>query len=414
MKILEIVFSAPPANLYPNAPNTQRGSGYDMITFEIAKRLSMVDGNSVDVLTMVQFHDFKKIDGVDFLPVSLRCIASHFDVFLFFKSLISLLPFFELKKTVIRDIVYMSLLSGYINYLLKTKNYERVHVHGCSYILETVHYLADKYKKNLIVTLHGLNSFGNDSPQGAESARKYERYFLRMAFENKLRVTFVSTGCLRAVQKFLGTLETPTFGVTLNGCDISDRIEKEIDIRKRFNLPVDSKIIVYVGNICWRKNQVMAIDAFGYLPIELQQNTYILFLGNVQNGYKEIWRDIINASSFKEHFIECGFISQKEIGNFYNQANCTMLISISEGFGLSIIEGMAYGIPSIIDSKMDIVEDVDDENCIIKVDNKDTKSIADGMALALSQDWNAFYIKNYAKRFSMEKMAEKYNSYLNL
>lgn len=57
-------------------------------------------------------------------------------------------------------------------------------------------------------------------------------------------------------------------------------------MRKLYQLSPDSILILYVGNICRRKNQGQLINAFNLLPSRLATNTYVLFLGgNADEDY---------------------------------------------------------------------------------------------------------------------------------
>lgn len=411
MKILEIVTSTSPSKVYgQNA--SRRGSGYDFITFEIAKNLAKIEDNNVDLFTVVQFHKFLKCEEVSLLENSRTSILAHFSVRLFMLSFFKLFRYLGFNKFAVRDVLYESIISGVYQWIIKNGNYDVIHVHGSIFSNEILKYVADQHNVPIMFTLHGLNSTSS-STRTYSSNRRYEIDFLRRCHIEGRTVTFVSSGCVRSVQKMLNVVHTPSFKTTINGCDIPNNDFNEFfDIREKYGLSSDSYILLYVGNISKNKNQVAAIDSFSLLRTDLKNKTFIFFLGGVHSEYKEEWKRKLSMTPFENHFIECGFVPKNEIHNYYEQADGNILVSIVEGFGLSIIESMAYGLPSIVDQNMDVLTDIDDEKCIVVVDRTSPVSLSNGIEKMHDTTWDGQYLKQKATHYSMENMAANYDSVL--
>ena len=406
MKILEIATSTSPQKVY-NDPNAKRGSGYDFMTYEIAKHLAKIPENSVDFFTIVQFHKKNKIDNITLLQNELKKTIFHFSPYLFLKSLILLRCYFDFSRNAIRDILYESVLAGYYRWLIKKGHYDVIHVHGCIFSNEILKYIAKENDVKIVFTLHGLNSVSKTT-NTYNSNRKYERDFLRECYLNNQLVSFVSSGCIKSVHNILNISDTPSFRTILNGCEISSVTGDVIDIRARYNIPDNSFILLYVGNISKNKNQEAVVHAFDLMDADLLDRTYILFLGGINNAYRQEWASVLDNSKYRSHFIECGFISKSEIHNYYSQSNGNILISVVEGFGLSIIESMSFGKPSIVDMNMDIASDINDDKIIKFVDRKSPVSIVEGIQTLLRSEWNGKYMVEQAQRFSFEQMAIRY------
>lgn len=86
-----------------------------------------------------------------------------------------------------------------------------------------------------------------------------------------------------------------------------------------------------------------------------------------------------------DHFIECGYVDKEYMPLYYKQANAIALLSVSEGFGLSLIEGMHYGLPCISFDDIDAFEDIYDERAMVGVNSHENESVAKGLETLLTK-----------------------------
>ena len=101
-------------------------------------------------------------------------------------------------------------------------------------------------------------------------------------------------------------------------------------------------------------------------------------------------------------------ICWKEIEKILQVADLNIVASLDEGFGLSIIEAYAYGVPTVTFSDLDAITDLYEANAMILVEKRNTESLAEGMKTALEKKWNKLEIEKFGKRFSIETMAKQY------
>lgn len=166
-------------------------------------------------------------------------------------------------------------------------------------------------------------------------------------------------------------------------------------------------IILCVGNVCHRKNQGQLIKAFDLLPEQLKTETYVLFLGGeIESGYSI--KELAKGSKHEDHFIACGVVDKELVPQYYEQGNAVALMSLSEGFGLSLIEGMHFGLPSMSFSDVDAYEDIYDESAMIGVSEHTDEAVTKGLESLLTNNWNTEKIKAYSKKFESENMAKQY------
>ena len=95
------------------------------------------------------------------------------------------------------------------------------------------------------------------------------------------------------------------------------------------------------------------------------------------------------------------------MASFYSQSDFNILASIAEGFGLSIIEALYFGIPSIIFNDIDIYEDIG-KTSIIGIKNRTDEALAKGIEKMFLASWDSRKISKSFKKFDIEEMANKY------
>lgn len=380
-----------------------KSSGFGYMVYDIVTSIARIPSVKVNLLLFKGRLNDCTHAKVHFVRTSYSLYLRHFS-FICCAIAFRLLKKYGRSFKSIRDCIYYFVISGYLRYVIKSGDYDLVHIHGCGYYIDYITTICERLRIKYIVTLHGLNSF-DASIRISADRKKYERDFLYHAMRKNLYITFVSTGCLRRVCNFLRVKNVSTFSVVLNGCASAYQTEY-VDIRSRYSLPIDSFIILYVGNISLNKNQKKIIQAFDSMSVKEREKVYVLLLGrdDTNNSIK----DYIREKSLERQIIYCGFIEKEKIDNYYNQSNAVALISDSEGFGLSLIEGMMHGLPGLMVEDMDAFADLYNEKCIVAIKSRTNNDIAQGIRLLMNTPWDSQFIADFAKRFSLEKMAEDY------
>jgi glycosyltransferase involved in cell wall biosynthesis len=383
-------------------------SGYGYMTLDIATSIASL-GVEVDLLTQSNITKGEIYDGVNILSRTWVNIILNFKFSnLFSATLIILKKRISIKRIPKILLYYISM--GYFIKVLKKCKYDLVHIHGISYYTLPIIEVCKKKKIKYIVTLHGLNSF-SDSITGSIRDKEIEKIFLRDSETNNLPVTVISTGIRKTILEYLNIKNSKTFNVIPNGCNV-DNIKNSfhVNIRQKYNIKEGGKIILCVGNICIRKNQNQIVDAFDLLSKDIQNTTTVLFLGNdLTDGDLE---KKINQYSLKDKLIICGNIPKTDLPDYYSQANFNIVASLSEGFGLPIIEGFVFGLPCIAFTDIDAIEDLYDEIAMLLINERSDKAMATKITEMCLQDWDKSKIIKHGLNFSLHKMATQYLDYI--
>lgn len=296
---------------------------------------------------------------------------------------------------------------GYVRKCIMTSNPDVVHIHGIGSITKSYIEICEELQQKYMVTLHGLIGL-NESVKVSEEERNIEKNFLQYANENNIPVSVISSGMKNRIEKNYLMHTADNITVITNGTHIPDihKIDDEDDIRRKYNLSDTCKICVVIGSIIERKNQIQIVEAFAQLNEDIRENCAVFMCGrDMLEGAVE---KRISELGFERRIFMLGFLSHKEIEKFLQVADLNIVASLDEGFGLSIIEAYAYGVPTVTFSDLDAITDLYDANAMILVEKRNTEDLAEGMKIALEKKWNKEEIRNYSRNFSIENMATLY------
>lgn len=118
---------------------------------------------------------------------------------------------------------------------------------------------------------------------------------------------------------------------------------KCLEIKKRYNLKENDKIILYVGRIAQEKSIDKIIEALAIIKKKGSNNVKLLIVG--EGPALDELRQLVRSLQIEEEVIFTGVVSNKEIRHYYKIAYLFAIASTSETFGIVIIEALASGIP---------------------------------------------------------------------
>jgi glycosyltransferase involved in cell wall biosynthesis len=386
-------------------------TGFGYMTIDIATSIA-TQRVEVDLLTQGNITKKLEYKNVNILSHTWWDIFSNFKISDLWEAIIVIIsnrvPF---KKTPNYILYYISM--GYFETILKNKAYDLVHIHGIGPATTPVITSCNKFGVRYLVTLHGLNSFSK-SINVSENHRLIEKNFLGHAEKEKITVTVISTGIRRQILNYLSLSGSTNFAVVPNGCDTSPkRTSSKIDIRERYNISNNQLILLCVGNISTNKNQIQIVRSYKLLPQNIQKLVVVLFIGNDTTNGK--FEDFIKEFGHGSNLICCGCIPKNEVGIYYSQADFNIVASISEGFGLPIIEGFTYGLPCLAYSDLDAVPDLFHNKAMYLINDRTDEAMASGITELVNGIWDKGFIQQHAQNFSLENMAERYiNVYENI
>lgn len=135
--------------------------------------------------------------------------------------------------------------------------------------------------------------------------------------------------------------------------------------------------ILFVGTVQPRKNLGQLIEAFSIFS-RLNPRYKLVIAGSIGWLAEEILRSP-HRFDVDEKVVFAGRVSSQELTALYNQASMYVQPSITEGFGLPILEAMASGIPVITSDGGALAEINDGAGIVVPIGENFVSQLADAM-----------------------------------
>ena len=154
---------------------------------------------------------------------------------------------------------------------------------------------------------------------------------------------------------------------------------------KQQNIPKDSKLLLSVGRICQNKRQDFLIKSLSKILDE--NNIFLIFLGDIDPSEKgvELWiriKEIENKFHIKSNIRYLGY--RKDVMDIMSFCDVLVHSSITEAFGLVLVEAMFVGLPIVAINTEAMTEIVDQPDNIL-VDYNDSDAFRDAVIKILNR-----------------------------
>lgn len=126
-----------------------------------------------------------------------------------------------------------------------------------------------------------------------------------------------------------------------------NRQDCRVYARQQFNLPADARIILTVGSAFLRKGVDRVIDALASLPAELQQNTWLIAIGEYESSSN--LPAYCEKQQIAHRCIQAG--GRNDIAELMLGADLLAHPARSELAGIVIMEAMTAGLPILLTSE---------------------------------------------------------------
>ncbi len=223
-------------------------------------------------------------------------------------------------------------------------------------VLHVPHYnIPLFYRGKMIVTIHDLTHLVLPEFLPNKFAKFYAKFMIRNALNKADKVITVSENTKNDILKIFNVDERK-IKVIYNGVDkeFCKKDKKDINyLYKRFNIPNNKKILLYVGNLKPHKNLKRLLEAFSI--INNIKDYRLILVGKAFDNQIDLDKEE-KELGINEYIIHTGIVSKKELIDLYNLANLFVFPSLYEGFGLPVIESMACGTNAICSNNSSIPE----------------------------------------------------------
>ena len=204
-------------------------------------------------------------------------------------------------------------------------------------------YYPWKQKIKILFTVHDLNFLYDES----KPEWKKRRYLSQIAakIDRADHIVAISNFVLADIKKHIN-IDGKKCTVIYNGCNI-----EEIVTLKEPSFKPTGPFLFTIGTIVDKKN-------FHVLPSLLLNNDWQLIIAGVTNSEEYKTRIITEAKALgvTERVIFTGPVSENDKQWYYKYCEAFVFPSISEGFGLPVIEAMYFGKPVVLSTHTSLPE----------------------------------------------------------
>lgn len=217
------------------------------------------------------------------------------------------------------------------------------------------------------------------------------------------KVIAVSQNTKKDIKKILKIKESKIEVITEGVTNFDTELNIEL-LSKKFN--IKDNYLLFVGRHEKYKNIDKVINAYLDLTENIKENLSLVIIGKSNNVVTPDLK-ILSKQNNKIIFLES--LSPEDLSLFYKNAKILVHLSEYEGFGLTVLEAMSYGIPVIASNISSIPEVVGDSSFLVDITNK--REIIDKINLLISDE--ELYkkisksVKERSKIFTWKKTSEQ-------
>ena len=189
---------------------------------------------------------------------------------------------------------------------------------------------------------------------------------------------------------------------------ISDFYSPKFDAQAIKDLKISKPFLLHVGTLEPRKNIPFLIQAFEKIRNNNPENDIQLVLtGKAGWDFDEI-TEYVGKSKFQEDIILTDYVPKNLLPVLYSHAECLVMPSHYEGFGLPVLEAMSCGCPCLLSGQGALREVA--EEAAIYFNNQKVDSLAEQLVKLLSSQDNLLHWKEKAliqsKKYSWANTAK--------
>jgi len=148
-------------------------------------------------------------------------------------------------------------------------------------------------------------------------------------------------------------------------------------VRKEFGLPLDEKIVIFIGRIDKEKNVDFLVRSFAYVARKYSNSRLLLVGSGASLDYRNSLKELLHRLELT-NVTFMGVIPHLKIPKILNCADVLALCSLSEGSPTVVREALACGIP-VVTTKVGDVEQIVTSDSIGSIVELDEEKFARAM-----------------------------------
>lgn len=163
--------------------------------------------------------------------------------------------------------------------------------------------------------------------------------------------------------------------------------------RHRFGVPTDVPVILFLGRIDYKKRLPLLVESVALME---NRQAHLVVVGDGPDSEKRLLADTTERFSIGDRVHVTGWVEGGDRAAAFEIASAFALLSDAENFGLSVIEAMSMGCPTVISDQLALAEHLAAANAAIVVE-RDASEAAQALDRLLSDRDSAAQLGERAK-----------------
>ncbi len=215
------------------------------------------------------------------------------------------------------------------------------------------------------------------------------------------------------IHKMYG-IEPSKISVIFNGINkkffVGDAYNKK-SLREKMKLPVEAKIVLYVGRFVQRKGALNLVRAASTVLQKFPKTLFVFIGGGFTEGteYEGLIHSSITALGLRNNVLILPWVTHDQVLEYYKVADIFVHPATYEPFGNNIVEAMAAGLP-VISTKSGGPEEIIQDNGIILESNEPSLISESIISLCANEERSrhfSYLSKKRAAEFSWDSAAKE-------
>lgn len=178
-----------------------------------------------------------------------------------------------------------------------------------------------------------------------------------------------------------------------------------VEIRQKYGIAAEKKIILSVQRLAPRKGLDLLVDAAASIG---RDDVVFLVCGKGPDLEKLQLR--AKERGVEQKVVFAGFVPDDELKDHYEQSDLFALPSLYEGFGVVYVDALNCGLP-VVTTTCGGPEDIVDETNGFLVPVGDLTAFTNALSLALERKWDRAQIRADARKYDWDSIVEQYEAY---
>jgi glycosyltransferase involved in cell wall biosynthesis len=129
------------------------------------------------------------------------------------------------------------------------------------------------------------------------------------------------------------------------------------EFRKKYDLKDNQFVFLFLSRVDYKKGLDLALQAFSKIITTYPQSQFII-AGPDTKGYSLYIKKLINELSISNNVKMIGLVTGSDKSNCFKGADCFVLTSLNESFGIAVVEALQSGTPVLISDNVYIAADI--------------------------------------------------------